>query len=411
MTISRAIRSDTGDQRTWQIQCGRLHRWHLAFWMATIGLVVYGLHWPQVVRYDWGLDKAIVIKDLLILAPVWIPLLCSWAAFYEVESALRRRYAGSAQRGNIQLREVVGRGQFVWLRTRHYLGLCLLPLLALLAFHDCIALLRPDWPASEFGWLLYLVPILVVTLALPPLLKRIWRTASLPEGPLRSQLQQLTLRTGVRTADFRIWQTGNQLLNAAVTGLIPSLRYVFITDALLALLRDDEIASIISHELGHVRRRHLWYRMLLLVLPIWVLGSVRAFAPSLGDQYFSGLAQILGSAEVVSSMIVPALAVAYTVIAMGLYSRILEHDADLCVFEEGQAEVFCTTIDRLSYMSNERRERATWLHPSTTARVHLLQRAVRDPSVAHRFRRRVNQFHRALLAVWILTPVGLLMLP
>ena len=107
-------------------------------------------------------------------------------------------------------------------------------------------------------------------------------------------------------------------------------------------------------------------------------------------------------------MIIPALTVIYAVVALGRYSRLLEHDADLSVYDDGQAEVFCSTIDRLSYLSNDRRERRTWLHPSTVSRIHLLQRAILDPTVAARFRGRVNRFNFALLAAWILTPVLLL---
>ena len=51
---------------------------------------VFALDWPQLVRYNWGLDHAILVKDLLILAPIWLPLMLSWTAFYEVELAIHR---------------------------------------------------------------------------------------------------------------------------------------------------------------------------------------------------------------------------------------------------------------------------------------------------------------------------------
>ncbi|MHB8866224.1 MAG: hypothetical protein ACYC6N_27890, partial [Pirellulaceae bacterium] len=84
---------------------------------------------------------------------------------------------------------------------------------------------------------------------------------------------------------------------------------------------------------------------------------------------------------------------------------LLEHDADLCVYEAGQAETFITTIDRLSYLCHERRERAAWLHPSTVARIHLLQRVVHHPEMAGAFRRRVERVNRALVLLWILVPL------
>jgi hypothetical protein len=94
------------------------------------------------------------------------------------------------------------------------------------------------------------------------------------------------------------------------------------------------------------------------------------------------------------------------VLALGRYSRLLEHDADLCVFDAGQAETFITTMDRLSYLCNDRRQRSTWLHPSTGARIHLLQRALHNPLAARVFRRRVQLVNRLLLIAWILTPLA-----
>ncbi len=287
------------------------------------------------------------------------------------------------------------------------MGLCLLPILALLAFQDLATLAAPGWHASQFGWLLYLIPLVAITLLFPQLLSRIWQTTSLPSGGLRSRLEQLARRKSVGTRDFKIWLTKGQVLNAAVTGLIPSLRYVFITDALLAILRDDEVESVVSHELGHIRRHHLWHRILLLALPIWIMGNLQALVPTVSGHIADWFAQLGGSEFLLNSLIIPALTVGYAVLALGHYSRMLEHDADLSVYEDGQGETFCATIDRLSYLSHDRRQRRTWLHPSTVSRVHLLQRALLDPTVATRFRRRVDRFNFALAATWILTPIVL----
>lgn len=407
--ISRSIRADSARRGTWLLWFERLQRVHLILWLVTIAVAIHVLDWPQVVRYNWGLDNAPLLRDLVILGPVWIPLLFSWAAFYDVEQAARSGSSHFLSHGSSRSDEAAGRGQYVWLRTRHYLGLCFVPILALLTFQDCVTLLQPNWQQSDFGWLLYLLPIAGITLALPQLLSRIWPTTPMSDSPLRTKLRRLTERVGVRARDFRIWKTNRQMLNAAVTGLIPSLRYVFLTDGLLAVLRDDEAESVIAHELGHIQRRHLWLRMLLLGLPIWIMGNLEAFAPELSDCWCGWFVNLTGSELVVSSLFIPAITVLYAVMALGRYSRMLEHDADLCVHDNGQTEVFCATIDRLSYLSNHHRQRHTWLHPSTASRIHLLQRALHDPQAVDHFRRRVNRFNGVLVAAWILTPLILIL--
>ena len=80
----------------------------------------------------------------------------------------------------------------------------------------------------------------------------------------------------------------------------------------------------------------------------------------------------------------------------------------ICASMNGQAEAFCTTLDRLSYLSSDRRQRRTWLHPSTVARIHLLQRALHNPAVAKQFRRHVDRFNLALIALWCLIPLLLM---
>ncbi len=407
VAVARAIGHDEERRLTWLHSFARIKQVHLVAWLLTVGFTLYGLHWPQLVRYNWGLDQAILIKDVLVLAPIWATLLLSWAAFYEVEQAVYR----SASRhlpagGQATSSGFASRSQFVSMHARHYLGLCILPVLVLLVFQDVTSLVAPQWEQSGGAWLVYLVPLSALTIAFPHILSRIWKTSLLPAGPLRTRLTSLTRRMGVRCRDFKIWQTDRQVLNAAVAGLLPSVRYIFITDALLLYLRDDEMEAVIAHELGHVRRRHLLLRLLLLGLPLWIAANFQAISPQVTElvtAWRSGLTGSLGSADY---LVTGGLTFALAVLALGRYSRLLEHDADLCVFDAGQAETFITTIDRLSHLCHDRRERATWLHPSTAARVHLLQRALHDPLVAQAFRRRVRLVNRMLLFAWILTPLA-----
>ncbi len=400
--IAQAIDGDQDRRLTWLRTFMRLKQAHMGAWLAVAGTTMFALDWPQLVRYNWGLDHAILVKDLLILAPIWMPLMLSWSAFYEVELAIHRALT---QGGVLSEASFASRGSFVWMHARHYLGLGILPVLVLLVFQDVMSLAAPQWEESRGAWIVYLVPLLALTIAFPHLLSRIWKTAPLPTSPLRDRLADLTRRMGVRCQDFRIWHTNRQVLNAAVAGLLPSVRTIFMTDALLLYLRDEEMEAVIAHELGHVRRRHLLLRMLLLGLPLWILGNFQAFSPQvceLATAWQSGLASELSPARY---LIAAGIVLGFAVMALGWYSRLLEHDADLCVYDAGQAETFIATIDRLSYLCNERRQRATWLHPSTVARVHLLQRVLLNPGVAHVFRRRVAWFNRALVILWILAPL------
>ena len=406
VTTSRAIHQDAEKRHTCLQFFGNLKRIHLTLWLTATVVIIYVLNWPQLVRYNWGLDHAILIRDLLVLAPVWLPLLLSWAAFYDVEHAVYQATHGCGSGLSVTAQSpFTPRRRFVWLQTRHYLGLCILPVLLLLTFQDTLALWVPNWQNESYAWLLYLLPLAALTAVFPYLLSRIWQTSTLPEGPLRTRLADLAARMGVCCRDFKIWQTDRQMLNAAVAGLVPSIRYVFVTDAILQYLRDDELESVVAHELGHVRRHHLLLRLLLLGLPIWVLGILQTFSPSLLG-HWSGLVTGLPTGlDSTKCLATAALALSYAVLALGRYSRLLEHDADLCVLDAGLGEEFISTIDRLSYLCGDRRGKSSWLHPSTVSRIHLLRRALHEPLVADRFRRQVRLVNGALLAAWLAVPV------
>ena len=279
-TVSRALRDLQADQdqRWWLLWFARLKRVHQALWLAIGGGILYALDWPQLVRYNWGLDGFSLIEDLLILAPVWMPLLLSWAAFYEVERVLQ----GTARCNSSP--PPVRRASYVWLQARTHLGLCVLPVLILLLFQDIVSLVDPAWEDGDQAWVIFLLPIAGLTLAFPQLLSTIWKTTPLPDGHLRERLTRLVGKLGVRCRDFRVWHTDGQVMNAAVAGILPNTRYVFLTDALLEYLDEEEIAAVVVHELGHVQRRHLLLRLLLLAMPIWILGCLRVFHPHV-EQY------------------------------------------------------------------------------------------------------------------------------
>ena len=87
-----------------------------------------------------------------------------------------------------------------------------------------------------------------IFLASPVLLRRIWSTTPLPDGPLRTKLLKLCNRIGLRVAEILIWHTDGVMVNAAVVGLVPRMRYILLSDTLLEAMTEDEIEAVFGHE-------------------------------------------------------------------------------------------------------------------------------------------------------------------
>ncbi len=194
-------------------------------------------------------------------------------------------------------------------------------------------------------------------IAAPRLLGWLWKFRSLEQGPLRDQLEVLASTAAVRVADIRIWLT--DMPNACVVGLLPSHRFVYLTQGLIDRLDNSELLAVHAHELGHVRRGHLW--VLLTWLTSWLL-LLLALDPWLGDA--TGLLRIA------------------TYAAMGLIgtlgfaalSRQFEHEADLCAAMWTAPELIVDTLRKVSDPTAAASNNLWKRHPGSNQRIALLTR-------------------------------------
>lgn len=100
----------------------------------------------------------------------------------------------------------------------------------------------------------------LVYLVAPAVLRRVLRTEPLRDGPLRRRLEALCKRSGVRYREILFWDTGHNMGNAAVMGVVPWMRYILLSDVLMETMTDDQIEAVFAHEVGHVVHRHMvWF--------------------------------------------------------------------------------------------------------------------------------------------------------
>ena len=64
--------------------------------------------------------------------------------------------------------------------------------------------------------------------------------------------------------------------NAAAAGLLPRRQEIFISEGLINMLDADELEAVAAHEIGHIKRGHLW--MYLLFSLSYVAVSILLFA-------------------------------------------------------------------------------------------------------------------------------------
>lgn len=173
----------------------------------------------------------------------------------------------------------------------------------------------------------------------------------LPAGQLRTDLLELAEENGTPVEDVLVSDASRRTtsLNAYVSGF-GSTRRIVLYDTLLTRLPDDEIESIVAHELGHVATDDVLTGTLMGALGAagavcllgWVLTSApllrRAGVESPGDGRVVALALLLVSAGTLLATPV-----------QNLVSRQIETRADLHALElTGDAGAFVAMQERLA---------------------------------------------------------------
>ncbi len=402
----RAVRQDTQRAASRLQWFGCLRRVHTALWLATGVGVAYWLDWANLVRFNWRLGNVILLDDLLILVPALLPLVLSWAAFYEVDRARQRPDGESAA-------AYPSRVRYLSLHARHYLGLMLAPVLVVLAANDLARWVAPDAGQAELACWVF-VPLLVLTLVLFPLLLRaVWHTRPLPEGRLRDRLVKIARKGGVGFRDILVWKTDRFVTNAAVAGLVAPLRYVFISDGLIDRLSDDQIEAVFAHEIGHLRHRHLWLRLAAVAAPLAAWFAVQNAFPAMGDVIAYPLIAV-GIPPTIASSVLLLCGMALAIgVVLARYSRLQEHQADLWAAgalrdedpngrpESPGVTQMVAALEKLAQIVPGSDRRNGWFHPSIARRVELLCGMGDRPAARARYAMRLRLVTCGLLGVVI----------
>lgn len=368
-------------------------------WLVTSLAILFALQWPEIVRVNAGLANWVLLDELVILAPILAPLPLIWTCFYWVERTGRARWScpnAVAQQPSLLT--------YLGMQLRHDLALTLIPALVMVLGGDLLERWSPHLHPATFSWIA--IPLLIGSpAALPLLLKRIWKTTPLPAGPLRERLVFVAAEMQTPLRELLLWHTEGLIANAAVAGISGRFRYVFLTDALLDRLSDDQLVAVLRHELGHVRRRHLLLRLLLLTLPLAIFLAASTWMPTAVKA--AGMAAASRNApDWQTAAFALLLGGGFAIFGVGGYSKRLEYEADMEAITCGGEQVdSAAALDFYSALaslrgSGEESWLARWLHPPVSSRLALIGRAISDPAVPLRLRRWNNYLATALFAAW-----------
>jgi len=264
---------------------------------------------------------------------------------------------------------------------------------------------------SLLGQLVFFALLLILfTLFGPPLVLRIWGCRPLPPGHRRALIEGFCREHRFPVRDILLWPTlGPGVLTAGVMGLHRRWRYLLLTDGLLALLDDNELRGVLAHEMGHIRKFHLFFYMVFLLgylvvaSPLMDLSTLFVFASSLPLD-FVGLPESgqITLVSLFSTLPLLLLLVLYFRYLFGFFIRNFERQADLYgLTVVGDPAPLVSALEKVAFLSGNIREVPSWHHYSIKERVEFLLAAARTPVLMDRHQRKV----RAGLVVYIITMI------
>ena len=300
------------------------------------GLAVFVFGWLGMVR-GW-IGDLVLIDEGAAMAPSLLALVSVWASQAPIERRVREAAIIRSLDTGAQLHPPPTTAQHVIDRVRHRLLLVLIPIGMILGWTEAVYLAAnrlyeagrfSDDTLSAMAALAQLAGVLATLALTPPIMRRVWSTVALDDGPLRTRLVDLCRAHAVRVRDILVWRTHGTMLNGAVMGIVGPLRYVLLTDALLERLPDAQLEAVMAHEVGHVRRRHMIWLMLTLLATVGMVSwGFAAITDALRDAATGAGAPVwTHSAWALDAPVLGALGLAGLWV-FGVVSRRFERQAD-----------------------------------------------------------------------------------
>jgi len=359
-------------------------------------LIVYFFRWPLFV--DWLFSAARwvpVLDDMLLLLPGVLMIATAMAFQHRFESTS----------GRVRLRL----GEYLMLRLRTELAILLVPLMVLVAVSDMTLILFGGSDHYALIDTLMSLGLVVVVITFGPwLLRLVWQTTPLPAGPLRDRLEEVGKKQRFRCREILVWHTRNHIPNAGVIGMVPGLRYVLITDALLAHCSDEEVEGIFAHEIGHIKQHHLSFYLLFAVGFMFFYANAVDLMARFGwvEQMGNVLTDELTTGQAVVMLV---FAAGYWALAFGYLSRRLEQEADLySLGVSSDPQAFISALQKLAALSGTPRRAHSWRHFSISRRTAFLREILKHPERARRTHRRVRTVQLAVLILFAVSCLRLL---
>ena len=266
-------------------------------------------------------------------------------------------------------------GKWIWENLKEALVGSAIGLPILLAFYFVLNFYGPLW-WLPFGIIMFVVSVLLARIVPIFILPLFYKVTPIEDSTLKDRIVELSTAAGLKVENvFKFDMSKNtKKANAAFTGLGKSKR-ILLGDTLLENYSQDEIETVIAHELGHYKKKHIIKNIFI--------GTVFSFLTFfLIAQLYSFSINWFGFISITKIAALPLLMLWGALIGLILepitnaISRKYEYEADnYAVVSTNKKEAFISTLEKLTEQNLGDREPhplVEWFfysHPSIKKRI------------------------------------------
>ncbi len=281
----------------------------------------------------------------------------------------------------------------------------LLPWLFLSGIADVINVLPFNFPkrflSTTEGQIAYfLIFLFLIAMIGPLMIQKFWRCRPLESGYYRKRIEDMCQKAGLEYANILHWPIfGSNAITAGVMGLIKQFRYILVTDALLRFLEPEELDSVIAHEIGHIKKKHLLFYLLFFIGYMLIsfatfdvlLYSIFFAEPIYGFIKSTGLNQTTVISSIFSFLIIIIFLIYFRYI-FGYFMRNFERQADAYVFSLcDSSQPLISTLEKIVVTSGQPRDKPNWHHFSIKKRIDYLKKCETDKTWITRHNRKIKK--------------------
>lgn len=241
--------------------------------------------------------------------------------------------------------------------------------------------------------------LIIIAIFAPLFITRLWDCKPLEDREMKETIAAYCRSQGVKFKNIMSWDALNStLVTAGVIGLVSPFRYLMITPELRNLLDKDEILGVVSHEVGHVKRRHLLY-YLLFFLGFVVLGTrIIEWAIVLVSSILPLSILTSGAYYYIYISFSLLLFVIYFRFIFGYFMRNFERQADTYCFASGvDPNHLITTFMKLGVHTGDDDKKNNWHHYNISQRINFLRQCMDNPGEITRHEKKVRNSLRTFL--------------